>query len=74
MLAKQVYRLLCEPGSLYARVLRPKYYPNDKLLKDKMKSGASFTWKSIIAGIQYFSRGCIWRVGNNSDIDIWDDP
>jgi hypothetical protein len=45
MLAKQVWRLLCEPESLCARVLRAKYYPDGKLLKAKMKSGDSFTWQ-----------------------------
>jgi hypothetical protein len=50
MLAKQVWRLVCEPDSLYARVLRAKYYPHSKFLKAKMKSGASFTWLSILAG------------------------
>jgi hypothetical protein len=39
-----------------------------------MKSGASFTWQSILAGIQCFNRGCIWRVGDGSQIDIWGDP
>jgi ribonuclease HI len=38
-----------------------------------MKSGASFTWQSILAGIQTFNRGCIWRVGDGSQIDIWHD-
>jgi hypothetical protein len=61
MLAKQVWRLLCESESLCARILRAKYYPDGQLLKAKMKSGASFTWQSILAGIQCFNRGCIWR-------------
>jgi hypothetical protein len=74
MLAKQVWRLLCEPDSLYARVLRAKYYPDSKFLKAKLKSGASFTWQSILAGIQCSNRGCIWRVVDGSQIDIWEDP
>jgi hypothetical protein len=44
MLAKQVWRLLSEPDSLCARVLREKYYPDEKLLEAKMKSGSSYTW------------------------------
>lgn len=35
MLAKQVWRLLCEPESLCARLLRAKYYPDGKLLNAK---------------------------------------
>jgi hypothetical protein len=41
MLSKQIWRLLCEPYSLYARVLRAKYYPGGKLLNAKVKSGSS---------------------------------
>lgn len=39
----------------------------------RMKSGASFTWQSILAGVQTFNRGCIWRVGDGSQIKIWED-
>jgi hypothetical protein len=61
MLAKQVWRLLCELDSLCARVLRAKYYSDGQLLKANMKTGASFTWQSILAGIQCSNRGCIWH-------------
>ena len=37
MLAKQVWRLMAEPESLCALVLRPKYYPNGDLLNAKPK-------------------------------------
>jgi hypothetical protein len=73
MLAKQVWRLIFEPDYLCARVSRAKYYPDEIFLNATMKSGASFTWKSILAGIQTFKKGCIWRVGDGSQIDIWSD-
>jgi hypothetical protein len=64
MLAKQVWRLIDDPNSLCAQVLRAKYYPSGDLLKAGPRAGSSFTWQSIVAGIQTFKRGCIWRVGN----------
>jgi hypothetical protein len=73
LLAKQVWRLLLEPDSLCARVLRARYYPDGKLLDAKLKSGSSFTWQSILAGLDCFKRGCIWRVGDGSQIKIWED-
>jgi hypothetical protein len=73
MLAKQVWRLLSEPDSLWARVLRVKYYPNGRLLNANPKSGSSFTWQSILAWLDCFKKGCIWRVGDGSKIDIWKD-
>lgn len=74
MLSKQVWRLLCNPESLCARILKAKYYPNQSILEAGPKKGSSFTWQSIFAGIQTFKRGCIWRVGNGDSIDIWRDP
>jgi hypothetical protein len=32
------------------------------------------TWQSIVAGIQTFKRGYIWRVGDGMSIDIWKAP
>jgi hypothetical protein len=74
MLAKQVWRIIDEPNSLCAQVLRAKYFPDGDILKAGPKAGSSFTWQSIVAGIQTFKRGCIWRVGNGDDIEIWRDP
>ena len=73
MLAKQVWRLLYNPDFLCARVLRAKYYPDGRLLKAKLKSGSSFTWQSVLAGLECFKRGYIWRVGDGTQINIWND-
>jgi hypothetical protein len=56
MLSKQVWRLLDEPNSLCAQVLRAKYYPSGDLLKAGPKAGSSFTGQSIVASIQTFKR------------------
>jgi hypothetical protein len=74
MLAKQVWRLINEPDSLCAKVLRAKYYPHGDVLKAGPKAGSSYTWQSIVAGIATFKRGHIWRVGNGESINIWSDP
>jgi hypothetical protein len=74
MLAKQVWRLISDPSSLCARVLRAKYYPDGNILRAGLKTGCFFTWQSIVAGITTFKRGYIWRVGNGENINIWNDP
>jgi hypothetical protein len=74
MLAKQVWRLLDNPDSLCAKVLKAKYYPNCHILQVGKKSGSSFTWQRIASGIQTFKRGCIWRIGDRQHVDIWSDP
>ena len=73
MLAKQSWRLISQPDSLCARVLKAKYYPNCNILKASPKKGSSFTWQSIMAGLNTFKRGHIWRVGNGESINIWED-
>jgi hypothetical protein len=73
MLAKQIWRLYIEPESLCAQVLRAKYYPSGDLLNTKLKKGASFTWQSLMAGMETFKRGYMWRVGNGASINIWTD-
>ena len=74
MLAKQCWRLIHNPDSLCAQVLGAKYYPDGNIMRAGPKKGSSFTWQSIFAGIQTFKRGCIWRVGTGSQINIWEDP
>jgi len=34
----------------------------------------SYTWRSILKGIDVMKKGIIWRVGNRSRINIWSDP
>jgi hypothetical protein len=74
MLAKQTWRLITEPESLCAQVLRAKYYPHGDILKAGPKAGSSFTWQSIFVGVATFKSGYVWRVGNGEKINIWQDP
>jgi hypothetical protein len=73
MLAKQCWRLLSDPDSLCAQVLRAKYYPDGDLVNAVLKKNSSFTWRSIMLGLKTFKRGCIWRPGDGGTIDIWSD-
>ena len=73
MLAKQCWRIVTEPESLVARVLKAKYFPNGSILEATPKNGSSFTWQSICAGIHTFKRGAIWRIGDGQKVNIWED-
>jgi hypothetical protein len=74
MLAKQVWRLVTGPDSFCAMILRAKYFPHGDILKAGPKSGSSFTWQSLLAGLTTFKRGYIWRVGTGENINIYIDP
>jgi len=47
MLARQGWRLIMEPDSLCAQVLRAKCFPNGDLLAAKEKPGISYSWRSL---------------------------
>ena len=59
MLAKQAWRLLVDPESLCARVLKSKYYPNGNLLDTVFASDASPVWRAIEFGLELLKTGII---------------
>ena len=48
MLARQGWRLLLNPDSLCAQVLRSKCFPNGDFLSVVEKPGISYSWRSIV--------------------------
>ncbi|WVZ75250.1 hypothetical protein U9M48_023324 [Paspalum notatum var. saurae] len=74
MLAKQGWRLLHSPDSFCGRILKAKYFPKCSVLEAKPRGGISYTWRSILNGIEVIKSGLVWRVGNGESIKIWEDP
>ena len=73
MLARQAWRILQNPHSLCSQVLAARYFPNGSIPEAIPHAGISYTWRSIIKGIQWLKKGIIWRVGNGERIKIWTD-
>jgi hypothetical protein len=57
LLAKQGWRLIHNPNSLCARVLKSKYFPNGNLLDTIFASDASPVWRGIEFGLELLKRG-----------------
>ena len=74
MLARQAWRILQNPHSLCSQVLAARYFPNGSMLEATPVAGISYTWRSILKGMQLLKKGIIWRVGNGENIIIWSDP
>lgn len=74
LLAKQGWRLIQNPDSPCAQILKAKYFPNTGFLKAKVKDGCSYMWRGIMLGAQVLKEGVIWRTGNSLNVDIWEDP
>jgi hypothetical protein len=73
LLAKQGWRLITNPHSLVARILKAKYYPNKDFLKAKQGQNMSYSWQSILKASWVLRKGCKWNVGNGEKIGIWED-
>lgn len=62
------------PDSLCAQVLKAKYFPDTSILQAKPAGGISYTWRSIIKGVELLKKGIIWRIGDGNSVNIWKDP
>lgn len=49
---KMAWQLLTNPASLCAQVLKARYYPNTEVIHAEIKPGISFTWRSIMKGVE----------------------
>ncbi|GMI81993.1 hypothetical protein HRI_001868600 [Hibiscus trionum] len=73
LLAKQEWRLVSNPSSLVARLLRAKYFPTSDFLHASLGSTPSLTWKSIWSARGLLEKGLRYKVGSGGSISIWND-
>jgi hypothetical protein len=73
MLGKQCWRLLTEPDSLCARVLKGRYFPSLDFLSAVKPRASSYTWRSILFGRELLVKGIRWGVGNGESINVLND-
>ena len=72
MLARHVWRLTHDTGSLFYKVFKTKYFPNGSVFEAKSATG-SFAWKSIIRSKNLNKRNGRWRMGDGKTIRIFQD-
>ena len=73
LLGRQCWRLMTQPDSLCAKVLKGRYYPKCSFIDSVSTRSSSFTWRSLMYGKSLLERGIIWRVGNGEEIRITKD-
>lgn len=74
MLSRQGWRLIQNPESLCAKLLKARYFPHCSALEAIPHDGISYSWRSILRGLELIKQGYIWRIGDGSSVDIWNDP
>jgi hypothetical protein len=73
MLGRQCWRLLTDPMSLCARVLKGRYFPDCDLWDASQPRSSSYTWRSILFGLQLVKQGSRWSIGNGRKINVLTD-
>ncbi|XP_030499797.2 uncharacterized protein LOC115715121 [Cannabis sativa] len=74
MLAKQGWRLLCNPNSLASRVYKAKYFPNSDFLRADLGSNPSFIWRSIWSAQKLIKLGARRTIRTGIHTSILDHP
>jgi hypothetical protein len=64
LLARQAWRMIQNPSSLCARVLKARYFPHGNMLDTVFSSDPSPVWKGIEFGLDLLKMGIIKRIGN----------
>lgn len=71
MLAKHGWRILQEPSSLSARILKAKYFPSSNLQDVELGSQPQQVWRAVHAGLDVLKQGLIRRKGNVETTHVW---
>jgi hypothetical protein len=73
LLAKQCWRLLQNPDSLVAQIIKAKYYDHESFWDAKIGSRPSYAWRSLLSAKELLHEEMIWRIGNGLSVKIWGD-
>jgi hypothetical protein len=73
LLARQAWRIIQNPQSLAARLMKAIYFPRGNITDTVFRAEASPVWHGIEHGLELLKKGIIWRIGDGKNIRIWRD-
>jgi hypothetical protein len=71
--AKKGWRIIKEPNSITASILKAKYFPHSGFMEADLGNRPSYAWRSIFNSRELLKQGLWWRVGDGRAINIWGD-
>jgi hypothetical protein len=72
MLGKEGWRIMANPSSLCAPVLKSRYFLNEEFMTARKRNNSSHTWCAILAKRAVLERGLI-HCRDGSSTNIWND-
>jgi hypothetical protein len=73
LLARQGWRILQNPQTLSARILKAIYFPQTDFLSTELGAHPSRVWRSIMEGRVVLATGLIRCIGTGEETDAWND-
>lgn len=70
LLAKHVWRIIYNPHSLMAQILKCKYFKNVDIMEAGVGSKPSYVWRSILWSRDLIRLSLCWRVGEGNSISF----
>lgn len=73
MLGKQAWRILTEPNSFIARLLKARYFPKYSFGEAGLGNNPSYVWRSILAAQHLVVNGSVMKIGKGDSVNVWRD-
>ena len=73
LLSKQAWRMLQNPLSLSAGILKGVYFPDVSLFEASLGNHPSQIWRAILDGRDIMLQGLVRRIGDSGTTNIWED-
>ncbi|KAG7587712.1 Reverse transcriptase zinc-binding domain [Arabidopsis suecica] len=70
LLAKQAWRIIQHPHSLFAKIMKARYFRDESILDAKVRKYQSYGWASLLSGVALLKKGTKYIVGDGKTIRL----
>ncbi|GJZ48376.1 reverse transcriptase [Tanacetum coccineum] len=73
LLAKQVWRMITNPTTLAAKLLKARYFPRSTYFDANVGYRPSYIWRSLISVKEIVCKGYKWNIRDGRHVNVWED-